>query len=308
MATRPGADLESGPVLVGHVDRGVDGAGGRVGFQIGREFLRVLAASPVACVLLGVLLEAAGLDDLFRAGTGFDTTTRLQGASIPDQLSLSSFVGAVTASTAFVSRAGAGLPPRGRRRGDSWPHRSRGASIALGLAMLWPALRFPFGAAADRSVTRRWTRITALVAVVGFVVGFAVPALLSRNSVGTYYEGVGSSTTRPVAGRSPGRSFTRSKKSALFGDGLGPDRSPDSGEGFSRNTTNICACPGRGLHRGRDRALRVVVVIGMCIVRSPRLVASTCSASRLASRSSPTPRTRSRWSIYRCPSAWFSGS
>ena len=47
------------------------------------KFLRVLASLPVACIVLGLLLQAAGLHTLFRAGSGFDTTTRLQGASIP---------------------------------------------------------------------------------------------------------------------------------------------------------------------------------------------------------------------------------
>ena len=245
-------------------------------FKSDVKFLRVLAALPVACVLLGVLLQAAGLHDLFRAGTGFDTTTRLQGASIPDQLSLSSFVGAVTASICFrltrwrwapvlvvADAVILGLTV------------SRGASIALGLAMLWPALRFAFGAAADRSVTRRWMRITALVAVVGVVVGFAVPALLSRNSAGTYYQGVGVVYDK-TSGRSVAWSqfYAIAKKSPLFGHGLGSGPITKIQEkGFlAQHNEYLRLFLEGGYIAGGIVLLAIVVVIGMCIVRSPRLV------------------------------------
>lgn len=238
------------------------------------RFLRVLAALPVACVLLGVLLQAAGLHDLFRAGTGFDTTTRLQGASIPDQLSLSSFVGCVTASICYrltrwrwapvlviADAVILGLTV------------SRGASIALGLALLWPALRFAFGAAGQqRNLTRRWMRIAAILVVAGVVIGVAVPALLSRNSAGTYYQGEG-----VVYDKTSGRStawaefYAIAKKSPLFGHGLGSGPITTIQEkGFLAQHNEYLRLFLEGGYIGGGIVLfAIVVVIGMCIMRSP---------------------------------------
>ena len=248
------------------------------------RFLRVLAALPVACVLLGVLLQAAGLHTLFRAGSGFDTTTRLQGASIPDQLALTAFVGSVTASICFrLTRwrwAPALLVADAVILGLTV---SRGASIALGLALLWPALRFAFGRDGGQRIrgggqpilTKRWLRIGAILVVFGIVLGFAVPALLSRNSAGTYYQGEG-----VVYDKTSGRSvawaqfYSIAKKSPLFGHGLGSGPITTIQEkGFlAQHNEYLRLFLEGGYVAGGIVLLAIVVVIGVCIARSPRRV------------------------------------
>jgi teichuronic acid biosynthesis protein TuaE len=241
------------------------------------RFLRVLAFLPVASVLLGVLLQAAGLHPVFRAASGADTTTRLQGASIPAQLALTAFIGAVTASICF--------------RLTRWRWApvllaldvvilgltvSRGASIALGLALLWPALRFALSSRTSQdAVTPRWLRIGAIVVLFGIVLAYAVPALLARNSVGTYYQSEGI-----VYDKTSGRSrawaefYAIAQKSALFGHGLGSGPITTIQEkGFlAQHNEYLRLFLEGGYVAGGIVLFAIVVVIGICIARAPKRV------------------------------------
>lgn len=238
------------------------------------KFLRVLAALPVACVLLGFLLQAAGLHSLFRAGTGFDLTTRLQGASIPDQLALSAFVGAVTGSICYRLTRWRWAPILVVADAVILALTvSRGASIALGLAMLWPMLRFAFGSREEhRIVTARWMRIGAILVVVGAVLAYVVPSLLARNSSGTYIQSQGIVYDK-TSGRSQAWSefYAIAKKSSLFGHGLGSGPITTIQEkGFlAQHNEFLRLFLEGGYIAGGLVLLAIVGLISICILRSP---------------------------------------
>jgi teichuronic acid biosynthesis protein TuaE len=187
------------------------------------RFLKVLSFLPVGCVLLGALLQATHLHGLFQEGTGF-STVRLQGASGPAQLALTSFIACVTASICyrmtrwrwaplfFVADAAIlGLTV------------SRGAAIALAITMTWPALRFVFNSSEDRRwVPQRWLRATTVFGSVLIVAILVVPSLLARQAGGAYIPGQG-----VVVDKTSGRDkawhefYAIAKRSPLFGHGLG---------------------------------------------------------------------------------------
>ncbi len=188
------------------------------------RYLKVLSVLPVACILLGALLQFAGIHPLFDHGTGFDSTTRLQGASGPAQLALTSFVACVTASICYrVTRwrwaplfvvADAAILALTV---------SRGAAIALAIALAWPVLRLALSGPSDkRWVPQRWARIALVCVAAAGAASLVVPSLLARENNATYIPGQGVITDK-TSGRSKAWNefYTIAKRSPLFGHGLG---------------------------------------------------------------------------------------
>jgi hypothetical protein len=237
-------------------------------------FLRILSALPVASVVLGALLQVAGLDTLFRSAGGFDSASRLQGASIPAQLALMCFTSTIAGSLCYrltrwrwaplfvvADAVILGLTV------------SRGAAIALGLAMAWPVLRFAFGAPVpNQFLDRRWMRVGTVVIAVAVVAAILVPALLSRNSAGTYIPSEGL-VKDETSGRSKAWSefYAIAKKAPLFGHGLGAGPITKIQEqGFLAQHNEFLRLFLEGGYIGGGIVLlAIIVVIGMSIANAP---------------------------------------
>jgi teichuronic acid biosynthesis protein TuaE len=237
------------------------------------RYLKILCALPVASVLLGVLLQFAHLHTLFQEGPGF-STTRLQGASQPAQLALSAFIGCVTASICY--------------RVTRWRYApmfvvadaailgltvSRGAAIALGLALTWPALRFVFSGRADkRWVPQRWVRATIVFGALAIIAAILVPALLARDDTGAYIQGEGvvydSTSGRDVAWH---EFYVIAKQAPLFGHGLGAGPiTKISEKGFLAQHNEYLRLFLEGGYIGGGIVLiAIIFVIGSCIRRAP---------------------------------------
>lgn len=186
------------------------------------DYLKVLSCLPVACVLLGVVLQAAGLHQLIEHGTGFDSSTRLAGASIAAQLALTAFVACITSSICYrLTRWSPAAVLLVLNAAILALTVSRGAALALAIALFLPALRFAF-AARRPGGTPRWLRLGALLVAVGAVLVVAVPALQSRASTGYYVPGQGT-LYDPTSGRLKAwrEFYAIAKQSPLYGHGLG---------------------------------------------------------------------------------------
>jgi hypothetical protein len=238
-------------------------------------YLRVIACLPIACLVFGLALQAGGLHSFLETGVGFDTTTRLAGASIPAQLALTSFVGCVAASICY-------------RLTRWWPAAalsvanaailaltiSRGAAIALGIAMLYPVLRLVFSR--DSSIRApQWLRIGAVGIGVVVVLAVAVPALRSRASAGYYVPGQGTQHD-PTSGRAKAWSefYAIAQQSPLFGHGLGSGPITKIQEkGFLAQHNEYLRLFLEGGYIGGGLVLlAIVIVIVSCITRAPPAV------------------------------------
>lgn len=237
------------------------------------RYLKVLAFLPVACVALGVLLQLAGVHDLFQEGAGY-ATKRLQGASGPAQLALTCFIGCVTASICYrVTRwrfapllvvadaAILGLTV------------SRGAAIATGLALAWPALRFVFsGREGKRWVPQRWLRATIVFGALAIIAAIFIPALLARDTTGTYIPGQGvvydSTSGRAAAWH---EFYAIAKQAPWFGHGLGAGPITKITEkGFLAQHNEYLRLFLEGGYIGGGIVLAAIIfVIGTCIRRAP---------------------------------------
>ena len=237
------------------------------------SYLKILASLPVACVLLGGLLQAAHLHELFQHGAGY-STTRLQGASQPAQLALSCFIGCVTASICYrVTRwkyAPALVVADAAILGLTV---SRGAAIALGLAFAWPALRFVFSGREDkRWVPQRWMRATIVFGSLGIIAAAFVPSLLARDTTGTYIQGQGvvydSTSGRTTAWH---EFYTIARQAPLFGHGLGAGPVTKIAEkGFLAQHNEYLRLFLEGGYIGGGLVLAAIIfVIGTCILRAP---------------------------------------
>ena len=237
-------------------------------------YLKILACLPVACVLLGVLLQLAHLHTVFDHGSAASPGTRLQGASGPAQLALTSFIACVTASICY--------------RITRWPFApllvvadavilaltvSRGAAIALGIAMAWPALRFALsGPRGKRWVPQRWLRASIVAGAVAVVAAVAVPSLLNRDAAGTYIQGQG-----VVYDKTSGRAaawhefLVIARKSPLFGHGLGSGPITKITEkGFLAQHNEYLRLFLEGGYVGGGLVLAaIILVIATCIRRAP---------------------------------------
>jgi teichuronic acid biosynthesis protein TuaE len=237
------------------------------------RYLKILSCLPVACVLLGWILQVAGLHTLFQEGAGY-ATKRLQGASGPAQLALTCFIGCVTASICYrVTRwrfAPALVVANVAILGLTV---SRGAAIALGLALTWPALRFVFsGREGKRWVPQRWVRATIVFGALAIIAAALVPALLARDSTGTYVQGQGvvydSTSGRAAAWH---EFYAISKQSPLFGHGLGSGpitKIPEKGFLAQHNEYLRLFLEG-GYIGGGLVLVAIIFVIGACIRRAP---------------------------------------
>jgi teichuronic acid biosynthesis protein TuaE len=230
-------------------------------------FLRVLCVLPVASVVVGGLLQVAGLDTLYRA-------SRLQGASIPAQLALMCFTATIAGSLCyrltrwrwapFVVFADAvilGLTV------------SRGSAIALGLAMAWPTLRFAFGPSLpNQFLARRWMRVGAVAVAIAVVAAILIPALLARGNDGTYVVGEGF-VKNGTSGRSKAWSefLAIARKAPLFGHGLGAGPITKVQEqGFlAQHNEYLRLFLEGGYIGGGIVLLAIIVVIGMSIANAP---------------------------------------
>jgi O-antigen ligase len=234
--------------------------------------LKVLAGLPVTCVLLGVALQAEGLHQFWTTATGFDTSTRLAGASIPAQLALTSFVACITASICYrVTRwrwAPVLVVANAAILGLTI---SRGAAIALAIAMLYPALRFALSRGPAFRMPQ-WLRISALAVAVIIVLVVVLPAFLSRDTGGYYIPGVGTQRDT-TSGRSKAwaQFFAIGKQSPLFGHGLGAGPITKVQEqGFLAQHNEYLRLFLEGGYVGGGLVLlAIVVVVATCIARSP---------------------------------------
>jgi teichuronic acid biosynthesis protein TuaE len=235
-------------------------------------YLKVLSFLPVASVLLGVLLQIAGLHTVLQHG--FGAGARLQGASGPAQLALTCFIGCVTASICYrVTRwrfAPLLVVANAVILGLSV---SRGAAIALGLALAWPALRFAFsGPEGKRWVPQRWVRATIVFGAAAVVAAAFVPALLARDSTGTYIQGQGvvydSTSGRTAAWR---EFYAIAKQSPWFGHGLGAGPvTKITQKGFLAQHNEYLRLFLEGGYIGGGIVLvAIIFVIGACIRRAP---------------------------------------
>jgi teichuronic acid biosynthesis protein TuaE len=236
------------------------------------SYLRVLACLPIADVLLGVGLQAAGLHQVWDTSTGFDTSTRLAGASIADILALTSFIACVTASICYRLTRWRFAPVLVVANAAILALTiSRGASIALAIAMLYPALRFAFSRGSTVR-TPQWLRISALAVAVVIALAVAVPALESRNSNGIYYPGSGT-VYNSTSGRLQAWAefYAIAKQSPLFGHGLGAGpitKVPQQGFLAQHNEYLRLFLEG-GYIGGGLVLLAIVIAIATCIARSP---------------------------------------
>lgn len=237
------------------------------------RYLKVLSCLPLVCVLLGLVLQATGLHDLFQEGAGY-ATKRLQGASGPAQLALSCFIGCITASICYRVTRWRFAPALVVVNGVILALTvSRGAAIATALALTWPALRFVFsGSEGKRWVPQRWMRATIVFGSVAIVVAALVPALLARDSTGTYVQGQG-----VVYDTTSGRSaawhefYTIAKQAPWFGHGLGSGPITKITEkGFLAQHNEYLRLFLEGGYIGGGLVLAaIILVIRACIRRAP---------------------------------------
>jgi hypothetical protein len=237
------------------------------------QFLKVLSCLPVASVLVGLLFQFAHLHTMFQSGAGY-STTRLQAASGPSQLALTCFIGCVTASICYrVTRwkfAPLLVAANAVILGLTV---SRGAAIALALALTWPAMRFVISGPEDkRWVPQRWLRATVVFGALAIVAAVAVPALLARDKTGTYLQGTGvvfdSTSGRTAAWH---QFYTIAKGSSLFGHGLGAGPVAKIAEkGFLAQHNEYLRLFLEGGYIGGGLVLvAIIFVIGTCIRRAP---------------------------------------
>jgi hypothetical protein len=233
-------------------------------------YLKILSALPVLCVVLGAVLQVAGLYAVFSGG-------RLEGASGPAQLALTAFIAAGTASVCY------------RLVRWRWAPLffvvdalilaltvSRGAAIALAIAMAWPAIRFAFSPAEDQRWFRsRAARIAILAGAIAIVAALVIPPLLARDSSGTFVQGQGVVVDK-TSGRSKAWSefYAIARQSPLFGHGLGAGPiTKITQQGFLAQHNEFLRLFLEGGYIGGGLVLlAMVIVIATCIVLSPSWV------------------------------------
>lgn len=237
------------------------------------RYLKVLSCLPVVCVLLGGLLQFAGVHQLFQEGAGY-ATTRLQGASGPAQLALTCFIGCVTASICYRVTRWKYAPALVLANGVMLALTvSRGAAIATGLALIWPVVRFVFsGSEGKRWVPQRWLRATIVFAALAIIAIALVPALLARDSSGTFVQGQGV-VHDATSGRAAAWSefYKIAKQSPWFGHGLGAGPITKITEkGFLAQHNEYLRLFLEGGYLGGGLVLAtIILVIGICIRRAP---------------------------------------
>lgn len=246
-------------------------------FERDLVYLKVLSCIPVACLALGLVLQAAGLHTFFAHGTGFDSSTRLQGASIPAQLALTSFVAVATSAMCYrITRwrpAGVLVVANALILALTV---SRGAAIAVAIAMAWPIMRFALGRIEPQDRIRaRWMRLGIVGVIIAGAAAFALPALLNRASTGTFIQGQGVVYDK-TSGRSAAWSqfYAIAKRSPLFGHGLGSGPITKIVEkGFTAQHNEYLRLFLEGGYIGGGIVVAaMIIVIGVSIVNAPPTV------------------------------------
>jgi teichuronic acid biosynthesis protein TuaE len=239
-------------------------------------YLKVLSFLPVACLLVGLLMQAAHLHSFLATELG--SATRLQGASGPAQLALTSFIGCVTASICYRMTRWKFAPTLVVANAVILGLTvSRGAAIALAIALTWPALRFAFGSGQDkRWLPQPWLRIALLAIGTAAAAALLVPRLLARGAANqTYIPGAGfvhdSTTGRAEAWH---EFYVIARKSPLFGHGLGSGPiTKITQQGFLAQHNEYLRLFLEGGYIGGGLVLAaIIIVIGTCIARAPRRI------------------------------------
>lgn len=249
------------------------------------KILKVLAVLPVVCVGLGVILQVLGLHELVQSPTTNDPVTRLRGAAIASQLGLMGFVTCIVCSVLW--------------RATRWQYArplfivnalilaasvSRGAAIALVIAMAWPAVRY-FGSAARSSARTAVARIGVLAVIVALVGLALVPRFEQRNTGGRSY--AGQETQRD---ESSGREeawkeyYAIAKRSPVFGHGLGSSPLTKIDQpGFSvQHNEYLRLFLEGGYLGGVIVLLTIVVVVTTAIRRAPRWLRGDLTGAAVA--------------------------
>jgi teichuronic acid biosynthesis protein TuaE len=239
------------------------------------RYLKVLACVAPTCVALGIVLQLAGLHSLWNEPTSFDVSWRLRGASIAAQLALMAFGSCVAAYVCH--RLTGWRPARYLVALDALILAltlSRGTAVALGVAAIWPALRFalaPLHLRPGAAVAR----LGLVVAVAALVALTLVPKLENRNAGGRYYAGVGTFQD-PTSGRSDAwkELYAIAKQSPLFGHGLGsgPITKIQEGGFLAQHNEYLRLFLEGGYVGGGLVLLAIVLVIATCIARAPPLI------------------------------------
>jgi O-antigen ligase len=183
--------------------------------------LRFATVLPVLCVAFGAVLQVTMGDPLFRAPTPGDPFSRLQGASIAATLGLGAFVSCAIAVLCHrIDRWPLALPLAAANGVILFMTLSRGASLALGIALLGPALRFVVSDSARRSPRALVARAAVVLALAGAVAAVVVPQLQARGDLGYTSTGEKRDAT---SGREEAWSefYAIAKQSPLFGHGIG---------------------------------------------------------------------------------------
>jgi teichuronic acid biosynthesis protein TuaE len=244
-------------------------------FERDAVYLKILACLPVACVVLGVFMQAAHLHSLYATANG---TSRLAGASEPAQLALTSFIACVTASICYRTTRWRFAPLLVIADGVILALTvSRGAAIALGIAMAWPALRFAFGGVERegvRWVPQRWFRIAFLGGALAAVAALIVPSLIARDKGAlTYIPGRGF-VHDATSGRAEAwhEFYSIAEKSRWFGHGLGSGPiTKITQQGFLAQHNEFLRLFLEGGYIGGGLVLAaIILVIGTCVARAPR--------------------------------------
>jgi teichuronic acid biosynthesis protein TuaE len=236
------------------------------------RYLKVLAFIGPGCVGFGVLLNLAGLHSLWNEPTAFDVSWRLRGASIAAQLAMMAFASCIAA---YVCHRLTGWRPA------RWlvPLNAlilaltltRGTAAALGIAAIWPVLRFALAPLPYRRGAAV-ARLGIVFALAGIVAVTLVPALKDRNAGGRYYAGQGTFQDR-TSGRSEAwkQFYAIGKQSPLFGHGLGsgPITKIQEGGFLAQHNEYLRLFLEGGYVGGGLVLLAMALVIGICIARAP---------------------------------------
>ena len=238
------------------------------------SYLKVLSFLPIACICLGIVMQVGHLHPLFEDS---GDANRLAGATGAANLALTSFVACVTASITFrLTRwrwAPVLLVADAVILGLTV---SRGATIALVIALLWPALRYAFGPDEARWLSRRSLRIAMLGVAVATAAALVVPHLLARGKANiTYIPGVGFRHDATTGRTEAWHEFlVIARRSPLFGHGLGSGPiTKIAQQGFLAQHNEYLRLFLEGGYIGGGIILVAIVgVISACIANAPRRV------------------------------------
>lgn len=238
------------------------------------RLLMVVAVLPLVSVILGVALQLGGYHAIF--ASGIDGVSRLRGASIAPQLALTAFISSMVAfilwrvsgwrlaPLVFLLDAGVlGLTV------------SRGAALALGIALAWPVARFCVGSL--RTHPRRSVlRIGAILVVAATAVTLVLPKYQGRSHTRVQYYAVGTVRTDATSGRSTAwkEFYAIAERSPLYGHGLGsgPITKIEERGFLAQHNEFLRFFLEGGYVGGGLTLLTIVLAMSLAIARAPRFI------------------------------------